>query len=65
MEKDISRKWKQANKQKAGIAIFTTDNIGLKKPKINQQRKQKQTHRYREHFDSCQMGGRQGDGRKW
>ena len=27
------------------------------KNKINEQAEQKQTHRYREHFDSCQMGG--------
>ena len=27
------------------------------KNKINEQAEQKQTHRYREHFDGCQMGG--------
>ena len=27
------------------------------KSKINLTKKQKQTHRYREHFDGCQIGG--------
>ena len=30
--------------------------------KQNKQAEQKQNHRYREHFDGCQIGGALGDG---
>lgn len=32
----------------------------LKQNKINEQRKEKQTHRYREHADGCQRRGGEG-----
>ena len=34
------------------------------KNKINEQVEQKQIHRYREHFDGCQMEWGLGDGQK-
>ena len=38
------------------MAIHIYQQLNLKY-KISEQVEQKQTHRYREHFDSCQMGG--------
>ena len=40
------------------INIYQQLNL---KTKINKQAEQKQTHRYREHFDGCQLGGGLGD----
>ena len=39
------------------IHIYQQLNL---KTKINKQAKQKQTHKYREHFDDCHLGGRSG-----
>ena len=39
---------------KMAIRIYQQLNL---KYKISEQVEQKQTHRYREHFDRCQMGG--------
>ena len=38
------------NNNKTHLPKLTLNN------KINKQAEQKETHRYREHFDSCQMG---------
>ena len=45
------------NKMIINIYLSTTES---KKNKINKQAEQKLTRRYREYFDSCQMGGRLG-----
>ena len=42
------------------MAINTSQELNFKN-KINEKAEQKQTHRYREHFDGCQMGGVGGD----
>ena len=42
------------------MAIYIYQQLNLNN-KINEQAEQKQTHRYREHFDSCQTGGGGGD----
>ena len=39
------------------MTINTNQQLTLKN-KINKQAEQKQTHRFREHFDCCQMEGR-------
>ena len=41
------------NNKMAIIRIYQQWNL---KTKINKQVEQKQTHRYREHFDGCQVG---------
>ena len=41
------------------VAINTHLSTNLEN-KINEQPEQKQAQRYREHFDSCQIGGRLG-----
>ena len=49
-------KWQQIHiNQQLNLKI--TKN---KKNKINKQVEEKQNHRYREHFDGCQMGDRLG-----
>ena len=41
------------------MSINTNQQLNLKDKKMYKQ-KQNQTHRYREHFDGCQMGGELG-----
>ena len=42
--------------------LSTKHKIWHLKHKISEQAEQKQTHRYREHFNSCQMGEGWEDG---
>ena len=52
-------KWNKSDKDRK-IPNDLTYMCNLKKKtknKINEQIKQQQTQRYREHFDGCQMGG--------
>ena len=44
------------NKMATNTYFYQQLNLKKKKTKINEAAEQKQTHRYREHFDSCQMG---------
>ena len=45
------------------MAIKTYQQLNLEN-KINEQAEQKSTHRCKEHFDGCQMGGDEGKVKK-
>ena len=47
---------------KMATNTYLSTNESTKTNTENKQAEDKQMHRYREHFDSCQMGGRLGDG---
>ena len=53
------RRKKKIKYRNSKMAIRIYQQLNLKY-KISEQVEQKQTHRYREHFDSCQMGWRVG-----